>query len=67
MAGPRFRKIHLHSEQFDGWLHAECGAGDVEAPNPWIVGEDVFSELPRAKRCARCTAYNWPKGFGDPL
>lgn len=62
MSEPSFRKFHLHSEQFDGWLHAECGAGDVATPNPWVLGEKDFSDMPRDKRCARCSKYNWPYG-----
>lgn len=60
-------KIHLHEEQFDGWLHAACCRLDLKPPSPRIVGEDIFDELPRAKRCVYCTRINWPKGFGDPI
>lgn len=58
-------KIHLHSEQFDGYRHAVCGAGDWDATSLRCVEADVFEQLPRIKRCLRCTYYWWPKG-GDP-
>ena len=57
--------IHLHSEQFDGHLHAECGAGDWKPPSLRCVGADDFEKLPRSKRCLKCTRYWWPNG-GDP-
>jgi hypothetical protein len=60
------KKIHLHSEQFDGYLHAECGAGDWKPPSKLYVGADEFTKLPRRKRCKKCTAYWWPRG-GDPV
>ena len=58
----KFSKHHLHSEQFDGWLHAQCGSGDVPYPNKKIVGEDEFEKLPRQERCRKCAAYYWPHG-----
>lgn len=58
-------KVHLHSEQFDGWLHAECGAGDWDADSPRCLGSDEFEKLPRARRCSRCTRSWWPHG-GSP-
>jgi hypothetical protein len=57
--------VHLHSEQFDGWLHAQCGAGDWEAPNPRCVAEGEFEKLPSGERCVTCTRDYWPRG-GDP-
>lgn len=64
-------KIHMHSEQFDGHLHAACcrfphDPAPGEPIAQFIVDEEVFSELPRVKRCYYCTQINWPKGFGDP-
>jgi len=61
-------KVHLHSEQFDGYLHAACYRApfDPPAPDPRIVGEDDFEKLPRAARCHYCTRINWPRG-GDPI
>lgn len=58
-------KIHLHVEQFDGYLHAACGQLDAPVGSPRIFTEDDFSELPRSRRCARCTREWWPIG-GDP-
>lgn len=57
-------KTHLHSEQFDGHLHAECCAGsDIDGLR--IVGETAFGQMRRKDRCAKCTRANWPYG-GDP-
>ena len=58
--------VHIHSEQFDGWMHAECGAGDWEAPSDKCAYPDDFEKMPRANRCKKCTRYWWPRGFGDP-
>ena len=65
------RKIHLHDEQFDNHYHAACGRfpydpASNEKEAKYIVSEVVFNELPRKVRCAYCTNYWWPKGFGDP-
>lgn len=57
-------KTHLHSEQFDGHLHAECCAGS-DYNGLKIVGERTFGALPAKERCRRCTKLNWPYG-GDP-
>lgn len=61
-------KIHLHSEQFDGYLHAECGRLDSDvryAPHPNIVGTDDFEAAPARKRCRICARANWPHGGED--
>lgn len=58
-------KAHLHSEQFDNCLHAECGAADGEGHR--ILLEDAFEALPRSERCHKCSAYNWPFGEGFPV
>lgn len=55
-------KVHLHSEQFDGWLHAECGAGDWEPPNIRCLDAEEFEKLPDEKRCKKCSAYWWLGG-----
>jgi len=68
MTGGRLRKLHWHSEQFDGHLHAACGAGDLtpsEGENV-IVGDDRFEAASSAVRCRRCAALYWPRG-GEPL
>lgn len=57
-------KIHLHSEQFDGHLHAECGAGDWSRPSERCLDADEFEVLPSARRCRRCSRYWFPNG--DP-
>jgi len=59
-------KVHIHSEQFDGWLHAECGAGDWQPPNPRCVSEDDFEKVPRPMRCIACDRYWWPNGDDQP-
>jgi hypothetical protein len=58
-------KIHLHSEQFDGAWHAECGAMDEDIASGRIVGERAFEKLPKAKRCRKCAKSHWPWG-GEP-
>lgn len=60
------RKVHLHSEQFDGWLHAECGAGDRQRPFRLIVSADDFEITPYRRRCRKCARYWWPTG-GESL
>lgn len=49
-------KIHLHSEQFDGYLHAACCRCpfDPPGPDPRIVGEKDFHRLPRERQCYYC-------------
>lgn len=60
------RPVHLHSEQFDGHLHAVCGAGDWFPPNSRCVSGDAFEAVARISRCRRCAAYWWPMG-GEPV
>jgi len=55
-------KIHLHSEQFDGWLHAECGAGDWKPASRRCVASDEFERLRRTERCPKCSRYWFPNG-----
>lgn len=55
-------KIHLHCEEFDGALHAQCGAIDVLPPSSRIVSEDDFEQTPRNQRCRKCAEYCWPYG-----
>lgn len=63
-------KIHLHSEQFDGAMHAECGRFPYD-PKPgekyfeFIESEEVFETLPREKRCSYCIDYWFPRGESD--
>jgi hypothetical protein len=52
-------KIHLHSEQFDGYLHAACGRADESAR---ILTDDAFASAPPAERCAYCSREYWPHG-----
>jgi hypothetical protein len=59
-------KVHLHSEQFDGFLHAACGAVDIAGPSPRVVGEDDFEKTHRKNRCRKCVKDMWPSG-GEPL
>lgn len=59
------KKVHLHDEQFDGWLHAACARLDAQPPSDVIVDEDSFEEVPRDRRCRFCSGINWPKG-GEP-
>lgn len=58
------RKVHLHSEQFDGHLHAACCRilFDPPGPHPMILGEDEFALVPREKRCHYCSVINFPHG-----
>lgn len=58
--------VHLHSEQFDGYLHAECGAGDWKPDSKRCREADDFEKLSRTERCPKCTRYWWPHGYGDP-
>ena len=55
-------KVHLHSEQFDNWLHAECGGGDWARGSPRCVDADEFERLPNATRCSKCSDYWFPNG-----
>lgn len=64
VAKAKVRKAHLHSEQFDGHKHAECGAGDGDHIR--ILFEEDFEVLPRAERCSKCTRYWFPNGQ-DPI
>ena len=60
-------KVHLHSEQFDRALHAECGR--LDKPSKWgdgrIVTEEEFEATPRVNRCKLCAMRYWPHG-GEP-
>jgi hypothetical protein len=60
-------KVHLHSEQFDGWLHAQCGAGEWKSGSPRCVEADEFEKLPRAMRCKHCSRYWFPNGEPDDI
>jgi hypothetical protein len=59
-------KTHLHSEQFDGHLHAACCRApfDPKGPDPRIVGEDEFETLPASKQCGHCRREMYPHGGG---
>lgn len=62
--------IHLHSEQFDAYMHAQCGAGDWPRSGRAAlrcVGEDAFEALPSARRCRKCSAYWFPNGEPDVM
>lgn len=50
------KKIHLHSEQFDGALHPWCGKGDR------VVGSDEFESTERKLRCFYCDREWFPNG-----
>lgn len=52
-------KIHLHSEQFDGYLHAACGRADETAR---ILTDDDFEAAPEADICAYCAREYCPHG-----
>jgi hypothetical protein len=57
-------KTHLHSEQFDGHLHAACCRApfDPKGPDPRIVGEDEFGALPASEQCSYCRREMYPHG-----
>jgi hypothetical protein len=40
-------KTHLHSEQFDGYIHALCGS-----ERGIVLMEDAFDASPPENRCA---------------
>lgn len=53
------RKVHLHSEQFDGVAHAWCGRGTTAVPS------DVFEATSPEKRCVYCDREWFPHGQPD--
>ena len=53
----KLMKVHLHSEQFDGALHSQCGVGEK------IVMSDAFEAS--TNRCRRCELYWFPYGQPD--
>lgn len=56
------RKVHNHSEQFDGALHATCQhAGN----NPTVVTSDEFAATHTARRCWWCERDEFPNGQPD--
>lgn len=55
-------KTHLHSEQFDGHLHAWCGRGGETAK---VVPEDAFEATEPAQRCQLCDREWFPNGQPD--
>jgi hypothetical protein len=57
-------KTHVHSEQFDGSLHAWCCAGSSHDGTKVVVEND-FAAIPYADRCRKCAADQWPRG-GEP-
>ena len=63
------RKVHLHDEQFDGYLHAACGAADVMPDDDrraiFIMSEDAFDSVPRDDRCLACSRMWFP--YGEPI
>lgn len=62
-------KMHLHDEQFDGYLHATCGAGDwiadAKVLHPRVVCDDDFERLSYTNRCRNCARLYWP--HGEPI
>lgn len=52
-------KVHLHSEQFDGAVHAWCGRGTT------AVEEHVFEATAPALRCQLCDRDWFPYGQPD--
>jgi len=58
--------VHLHDEQFDGWLHAACGALDAEPPHALVEIEDEFYKLRRSVRCPKCSRLAFPHGETPP-
>jgi len=50
------KKIHVHSEQFDGHWHAWCGRGDL------VVSEKVFAATEPTLRCRICEKDQFPNG-----
>jgi hypothetical protein len=52
-------KIHIHSEQFDGAMHPQCGRGSTALP------ADAFEAAEPAARCALCARYWFPNGQPD--
>ena len=54
--------IHLHEDQFDGYLHAACYLLDADPGSSRIVCDDAFEATPKAKRCRKCARYYWPHG-----
>lgn len=59
-------RVHIHSEQFDGCLHAACGAIDAEGPrHSCIEFEEEFMKLPRKVLCDKCVELEFPHGFED--
>lgn len=63
---PPSQQVHLHEDQFDGWLHASCGARDVQAPDILVVPEDEFCQTPSRLRCRKCEQAAFPHGVMAP-
>ena len=59
------KKTHLHSEQFDGHLHAVCCTIKNEDKAKIVGGGDQFEDTPYDQRCRKCSEENWPNG-GEP-
>lgn len=64
-------KHHLHSEQFDGALHASCGRFPHD-PFPGekysdfiLTSETAFANLDKIDRCQYCEADQFPHGMPD--
>ena len=57
-------KIHLHSEQFDGYLHAACGCLDLHPDDGEniILDEDRFDAAASCMRCRKCEREMYPHG-----
>lgn len=49
-------KVHNHTEQFDGAMHAWCGRGNTAVPS------DQFEATDPALRCAACSRDWFPNG-----
>ena len=59
MTNARKPKLHLHTEQFDGHMHAWCGRGDT------ALYEGQFNATDRERRCKLCEREQFPHGQPD--